>query len=577
MGTLVALLVGAALPQNMTIEYIENTVRGIQENTALAYNPHTPILIDDVSDFGALGFSGNGSPGNPYVIEGVEIYSPDGQYCIAVEAVVDTFYEIRSCRLSGTRGSFVWDAGVRLHGGNGTVKDTEIFNCTRGINVYSTGKVVDNCTLWDISDNAVTSYNSEGAILRNNTFVVTGNKAVHWENSPDSLIEGNSFDADEVNYPNQQLFMQHSDRVVVRGNSFTAINSAVLMTGCDDLLVTENDFYGWGYTTLEIRHGNDNTLSHCNIYDIGPGLTGSFGVYMGGTSANGCAIISCYSEQLLRISAQNSEIRDCVVKSSIQYGISVSDTLDSAVNCKVVNNTVENAGRIGFLLNSDEELEVYGNEVSGCKHGFFLGGTGAMQIYDNQVTGNDVGIITNGKNAHIYYNHIYDNVIEAESNGNNIWDDGIYKGNIWKDINYSEPLNISGGGQDCWPVLFETDVPHIFTLSDMTILDTKLTLESKIGWKATEIQPYLYELWLNGSMVDSGFWYGKQVNLTGLDTLAKGVYNVTVVLIDKVGNNASSTMWLTLTASTPTELDSLLILGAAGVLVVLVLVVAKRR
>ncbi|MFX1255618.1 MAG: hypothetical protein ACFFCZ_28705, partial [Promethearchaeota archaeon] len=35
----------------------------------ISFNPHTPIFIDDNSDFSTLGFNGSGTSGDPYLIE----------------------------------------------------------------------------------------------------------------------------------------------------------------------------------------------------------------------------------------------------------------------------------------------------------------------------------------------------------------------------------------------------------------------------------------------------------------------------------------------------------------------------
>jgi hypothetical protein len=66
-----------------------------------------------------------------------------------------------------------------------------------------------------------------------------------------------------------------------------------------------------------------------------------------------------------------------------------------------------------------------------------------------------------------------------------------------------------------------------------------------IHWNGTDINPDQYELFLNGSLAESGTWtVGTKIE-ANVDGLPKGNYNYTIILSDTSGNNATSTVIVT--------------------------------
>ena len=67
--------------------------------------------------------------------------------------------------------------------------------------------------------------------------------------------------------------------------------------------------------------------------------------------------------------------------------------------------------------------------------------------------------------------------------------------------------------------------------------------------------PSNYTLYRNDSLIDSGLWYGGAIT-ANVDDLAVGTYNFTLVVWDQGGNEASDSVWVTVTAiSTTTSED----------------------
>ncbi|MFW9976134.1 MAG: hypothetical protein ACFFDQ_12760, partial [Candidatus Thorarchaeota archaeon] len=72
-----------------------NEVRKFQSS----YAPHGPIFITSNQDFIDQGWPGNGSESNPYMIEGLNITSP--QICIEIRNV-DVHFTVKDCYLQPT-------------------------------------------------------------------------------------------------------------------------------------------------------------------------------------------------------------------------------------------------------------------------------------------------------------------------------------------------------------------------------------------------------------------------------------------------------------------------------------------
>jgi parallel beta-helix repeat protein len=117
-----------------------------------------------------------------------------------------------------------------------------------------------------------------------------------------------------------------------------------------------------------------------------------------------------------------------------------------------------------------------------------------------------------------------------------------------------------------------------------------------ITWDPDDLHPASFELFRDGSLVDSGSWDGSSVTVN-VDGLAVGEYNFTLVVTDIGGNSVSDTVIVTVTeaettpttsTTTPTSteeippLDPMVIvavigIGAAVIVIVIIVVIRKRR
>lgn len=111
-----------------------------------------------------------------------------------------------------------------------------------------------------------------------------------------------------------------------------------------------------------------------------------------------------------------------------------------------------------------------------------------------------------------------------------------------------------------------------------------------IKWDPFDLHPESYEIFRNGSSIESGTWNGSTITIN-VDGLSAGIYNYTLVVLDSSGNMASDNVMVVVlavpstTTSTTTDTTTLpsnnimLIIGlsGAGVAIVVILLVLRRR
>ena len=127
------------------------------------YKPHEPITINNNADFVTLGFPGDGSPSNPFIIENLTITS--NHTLISINRTTVYFY-IRNNILNGSSRS---NPGIILTNvAHGMINANIITNCYVGISISQSHKnTITNNTL---------SHNHEGIFLTD--YYVTGNNTI---------------------------------------------------------------------------------------------------------------------------------------------------------------------------------------------------------------------------------------------------------------------------------------------------------------------------------------------------------------------------------------------------------------
>lgn len=170
-SVIIVLLLVGIMVQNSALEFIPQEEK-IQTFSSLAFTGVGPIYIDDNSDFSSLGFAGDGSAGNPYIIEDFNI--TDASATLIHIQDTTAHFIIRQNLLNGqnndsNRGIFlskvfngiIWNntiqhaqVGIYLsESDNNTVTDNRVTNSSRhGIRLLSSSQnVVVNNTAYNNS------------------------------------------------------------------------------------------------------------------------------------------------------------------------------------------------------------------------------------------------------------------------------------------------------------------------------------------------------------------------------------------------------------------------------------------
>lgn len=150
------------------INDLPDNVNAQPEKQNSLFTPHTPIRINSDADFPGIATAGDGSQGNPWLIENYEINGSGVGYCIYVGNTTD-YFTINGCYLrdaDGVSTDFITKSGLMCYNvSNGNISDTNISN-NAGSGIYGdklNHTIIDNNTFF---------FNNDGMYLRtseNNT------------------------------------------------------------------------------------------------------------------------------------------------------------------------------------------------------------------------------------------------------------------------------------------------------------------------------------------------------------------------------------------------------------------------
>jgi parallel beta-helix repeat protein len=186
-------------------------------NSSLQYRaagdiPHATIYIDEDADFETLGFPGDGTPGNPYLIENYVIDGTATEDCIYVTAATVHFI-IRNCTFRGDPGS--GKAGVHLHlVGTAQIQNNTAFDCGAGITLnYSDNNTLSGNYFYNNSNGIYLSF-SENNTIEDNTCFSNENAGLHLHRGGSNRILSNNLTMNE----GQDIRTYHSHDNNVTGN-----------------------------------------------------------------------------------------------------------------------------------------------------------------------------------------------------------------------------------------------------------------------------------------------------------------------------------------------------------------------
>jgi parallel beta-helix repeat protein len=486
-----------------------NTLSYDSINAIWAYNDF------DLSNYAsALSWEGDGSPGDPYIIEGYSIVNDSN--CIEIRDVSLAF-EIRNCYIESELGI----SGDGIYIDNATqvaIYDTVIVNksaaiyiidapapyienCTMyggfmGIQVArGNGLTVHECHVYDVLDYGVLFIECNSTLLTNNHIHDTGLGAgIRYDLSHDVTVRGNHihdcgssgvwaiwspFSTIEENIIHSNWFftgpmcgvhLEFSDYGTILGNEIydNAMNGVYLVDS-DFVEIYENDIYNNSDHGIDAIQSHNATVIGNNIYENGwwPIVVNALcGIYIGfsyGWEVSSNSIWNNTPSGITTIAVDDIEIFENDIFLNAFNGI----WAEAGSHVKIVDNTIhENGWDVtnpwegnGILISSPDS-RIEGNLIyDNTNHGIY-----GMNVRTT-VTGNEVfnhpqhGIGTiMSTNYSITENICYDNRhgVFAYSYMTNITDNILYD-NYWGVQLYAS-LNCSIYGNDIgWNIINAQD------------------------------------------------------------------------------------------------------------------------
>ncbi|MBD3408291.1 MAG: hypothetical protein GF411_19365 [Candidatus Lokiarchaeota archaeon] len=486
---LVTSICGNSTPLISTLEQDGILTKEIVE---LSAGPITPYwLIEYEANFTDYGFTGSGTEGAPYTIEGLDFVHSGGP-CIKI-VNQSAYWKIVDCDF------------VTLGDG------LEVRNSTNG---HIEGSVFE-VTQWAVE-------------------LIDSNKTVIVDNEITSSSSG--------------VYLQSCNEVNVSINRFSDSSYGMFLVSSTNCIFHDNNIENALYGIYE----SGLTSNHITITDNIIRDTSSGGIYI---KSPNCTISNNRIEGSGGYGIRCSTSTDSLILSNnvsnvYMQGIYVTEGL----HVNVTYNNVFNSEDNGIHVFESEVCIVTWNYVHSCEgYGISLDNTNSTLIHTNKVYLNDHGIYNGpiSSSNRIYSNHLLFNDVEnGYDNGGtggdiSVWDFSAL-GNQWSNA-VVEPYAIPGpsGAVDNFASSFPGEVaaPIPNQPSDFSMDEDET--DRIIHWVIDELFPVNYTLYVDYAIYDTGHMMNEYIFEIEAYSIEPGVKNFTVVFKDLYNNTASDTVLVT--------------------------------
>lgn len=344
----------------------------ISDGTFTIQNPpvHLPIIITSDTDFASLGFPGDGTESNPYIIEG--LYIANASMFLIVIQDTTAYFIIRNNFLCGISGEFTGIYLVNVV--YGTIENNHIYNCSDGIFINeSEDNVVFNNEIYSNSENGIFLQASNYIDISANTIRFNGANGIFLFNSDDNTISdniiygngdtgtgsgiGSTVDtASRLQASNRGngIFLDPADDNIIFNNSiFENIENGIYLFESDYTLISSNTINDNGANGVYLNNSDDNTVSDNTIFGNGDTETGY------GIGAN------------LQFSNRGN-------------GIFLDPADDNIISNNDIYDNLEN----GIYVLQSKTTQIFNNRIFGnIKNGILLVLSNLNTIFDNFISG----------------------------------------------------------------------------------------------------------------------------------------------------------------------------------------------
>jgi parallel beta-helix repeat protein len=425
-----------------------------------SYEPHSPIIINSNLDFESQGWPGNGTPSNPFAIEGLSIVT-DGEVCINISNT-DVFFVIKDCLISSnspwdgksnrgiTLGSVTqgrienvtitkkWLALVADSSSNCSITECQVSsNCHAiVINGVHDGEYPEHWTIFNntLFDNhiGVSLYHVRHCIVDCND--ILGD--VHLQETVECTVSNNRIEGSQTGDWYYYLSFSETVNTIVINNTMIDSGLAFVFLQKPNLQLHNNTVNGKpiGYFTnitdsiLNPNEYGQLLLVHCSNVTVRAGTINN--------TAEGVSLYYC---------------SDCIIDNCTIYDSGFGATLLWSDNCSVISSDFHDNKHWGVaVVESTNNIVVANTIYENRGQGIFV----PISVFGFNNTFFHNVICSNGDGSTLSDGNAWD---DSHYNQNNAWDDGVGLGNFWDDYGGTGEYHIPGeaGSVDRYPARVE--------------------------------------------------------------------------------------------------------------------------
>jgi nitrous oxidase accessory protein NosD len=502
------------------------------------YEVHEPILIEDStngSEFESLGFSGNGTVENPFVIEGLSINGSGASPCIEIRnprassGEISCYFIIRDCHLyNGIHGIYMIEATVGIIEHNVIIDSADW-----GIGITPTGTMVPvrNITIRNniLSDN----YN--------------GNDMAIWGRAWNFTIVNNT--------GNGRVWLEFPRNVPILNNTFSQIflsGSSIYRSDCSII---------------------GNNIDYIEIDDIVDVLNDESSIIVANNTI---------SDRLKIQDTNNCQVHDNDFVAFRRWMVILSNADNNTFTSNAFNSPPESA-LFNIDFSSDSNLFDYnyysdydGVDANGDGVGDIpYENWGVLDIHPLMYPPGSSPLLDSPDDIEFEEGTTNHSIVWSPSilspasyrvhrNGSLVVDSGVWNGSIIVSVDglslgaYNYTLTIfDARGNSASDTVFVTVVeptpPTIDSPDDIQYESG--TTDHNITWSPSDLTPDSYEVLRNGTQIGSGSWGGSDIEIS-IDGLDLGTHNFTLVVFDAQGNNVGDTVMVIVVDTTDPSLST---------------------
>ena len=239
------------------------------------------------------------------------------------------------------------------------------------------------------------------------------------------------------------------------------------------------------------------------------------------------------------ISSSNETILSFNIGTNNTYCFILNNTINTVVNN---NYAVTNTQR--FLIDQASNDIFNTNTAINNDFGFSIISISSNNfVTNNTITNNNYGLVvvslgSQNQVGNIILGNTFNNNFKSNAVDNST-DLNLWSGNYFDDYSGIGSYLIPGtaNNMDLSPKMIPTT---------QAIVVTQVIQNNSIKWTATDPNPSTYEIFLNGTLEQSGSWISGKTITFQTNSLGVGTYNVTIVLINTLGTHISHSLIFTI-------------------------------